>query len=74
MADNFRNVSLKILDNRKVQVKVILENRTKEEDAYMAGAGGEMEAVQHPHLIERFEVTTDLHAPPYELVVWSRIE
>ncbi len=52
----------------------MLENRTKEEDAYMAGAGGEMEAVQHPHLIERFEVTTDLHAPPYELVVWSRIE
>jgi hypothetical protein len=69
--DNFKNVSFDILGNGNIQVKIILENQSEEEDEYIDDISAEFSATQESNIVEKFEVVTD-NTEPRTYIVYNR--
>lgn len=69
--DHFKNISFRILENRMIQVLVILITRTKEEEEYLDDMCAEFSALQSEDIVPKFIATTDPASSPFEHVVYQ---
>ena len=70
--DNFESVSFEIFDNGDVQAKVVLEERTENEEAYIDDMIAEFAALQETNCVRAAHIEVGKNMPPLKNVVYQK--